>query len=77
MMAMDRQKVKVDIGRKPQAVLYGPGARDEAIKTACRLRSQGIKTVLMAVPEKIGSGGVPGMGRRAGILPGDGCGSNM
>ena len=26
MMAMDRQKVKVDIGRKPQAVLYGPGA---------------------------------------------------
>lgn len=53
MMAMDRQKVKVDIGRKPQAVLYGPGARDEAIKTACRLRSQGIKTVLMAVPEKM------------------------
>lgn len=49
MMAMDRQKIPVDTGTQVTAVLYGPKDKKEAIKMACRLRSQGKKAALMAI----------------------------
>ncbi len=49
MMAMDRQKIPVDTGTQVTAVLYKPEDKKEAIKIACRLRSQGKKAALMAM----------------------------
>ena len=49
MMAMDRQKIPVDTETQVTAVLYKPEDKKEAIKIACRLRSQGKKAALMAM----------------------------
>lgn len=47
MLAMERQKVKVTAEPAQIMMLYDPEAQNQAVETACRLRQQGNKTVLI------------------------------